>query len=58
LIGAASAFPGGGFLVPTRNGELFRWCLQKGLRLVHQLTLMTIGLYNEPAGPYLPSVLY
>jgi predicted N-acetyltransferase YhbS len=58
LIGAASGFPGGGFLVPTRNGELFRWCLQHGLRLVHQLTLMTIGLYNEPAGPYLPSVLY
>jgi len=25
---------------------------------VHQLTLMTIGLYAEPAGPYLPSVLY
>jgi hypothetical protein len=58
LIGAASAFPGGGFLVPTRNGELFGWCLQHGLRLVHQLTLMTIGLYNEPAGLYLPSVLY
>ena len=58
LIGAASAFPGGGFLLPTRNGELFRWCLQNGLRLVHQMTLMTIGLYNEPAGAYLPSVLY
>jgi predicted N-acetyltransferase YhbS len=58
LIGAASAFPGGGFLVPTRNGDLFRWCLQHDLRLVHQLTLMTIGLYNEPAGAYLPSVLY
>ncbi|MBV9373907.1 MAG: GNAT family N-acetyltransferase [Alphaproteobacteria bacterium] len=58
LIGAASAFPGGGFLVPTRNGELFRWCLRNKLRLVHQMTLMTIGLYNEPAGAYLPSVLY
>lgn len=58
LIGAASGFPGGGFLLPTRNGELFRWCLQSGLRLVHQLTLMTIGLYNEPAGAYLPSVKY
>jgi hypothetical protein len=58
LIGSASAFPGGGFLVPTRNGDLFRWCLQRDLRLVHQLTLMTIGLYNEPAGAYLPSVLY
>ena len=29
-----------------------------GLRLVHQMTLMTIGLYNEPSGAYLPSVLY
>ncbi len=58
LIGSASAFPGGGFLVPTRNGDLFRWCLRHDLRLVHQLTLMTIGLYNEPAGAYLPSVLY
>jgi hypothetical protein len=57
LIGGASEFPGG-FLLPTRNGELFRWCLNNGLRLVHQMTLMTIGLYNEPAGAYLPSVLY
>jgi predicted N-acetyltransferase YhbS len=58
LIGSASEINGGGILVPTRNGELFRWCLQNGLRLVHQMTLMTIGLYNEPAGAYLPSVLY
>ena len=58
LIGAASGFSRGGFLLPTRNGELFRWCLQHGLRLEHQMTLMTIGLYNEPAGAYLPSVLY
>ncbi len=58
LIGAASAFPAGGFLLPTRNSELFRWCLRHGLHLVHQMTLMTIGLYNEPAGLYLPSVLY
>ena len=58
LIGAASAFPRGGFLLPTRNGELFRWCLKNHLRLAHQFTLMTIGLYNEPAGAYLPSVLY
>jgi len=25
---------------------------------VQQMTLMTIGLYNEPIGAYLPSVLY
>src|SRR5260370_3792342 len=58
LIGAAEGFPGGGFLLPTRNGELFRWCLQNGFRLMNQMTLMTIGLYNEPDGAYLPSVLY
>jgi hypothetical protein len=58
LIAAAAGIGGGGFLLPTRNGELFRWCLQNGLRLDQQMTLMTIGLYNEPAGAYLPSVLY
>jgi predicted N-acetyltransferase YhbS len=58
LIAAAPAFEGGGFLLPTRNGDVFRWCLQNGLRLVHQMTLMTIGLYNEPRGAYLPSVLF
>jgi predicted N-acetyltransferase YhbS len=58
LISAVPAIDGGGFLLPTRNGELFRWCLENGLRLVHQMTLMTTGLYNEPAGAYLPSVLY
>jgi predicted N-acetyltransferase YhbS len=58
LIGAAPSFAGPGFLVPTRNHDLFRWCLDRGLRLVKQQTLMTIGLYNEPAGAYLPSILY
>lgn len=58
LIGAATAFVGPGFLVPTRNGELFRWCLDKGLRVVQPVTLMSLGLYNEPAGAFLPSVLY
>lgn len=58
LIGAASAFTGPGMLVPLRNGALFQWCLAKGLRVTQVMTLMTIGLYNEPAGAYLPSVLY
>jgi predicted N-acetyltransferase YhbS len=58
LIAAAPAFNGPGFIVPTRNYDLFRWCLDHGLRLVKQQTLMTTGLYNEPAGAYLPSVLY
>jgi predicted N-acetyltransferase YhbS len=58
LIGAASAFAGPGILVPLRNGALFQWCLGHGLRVVQVMTLMTTGLYNEPAGAYLPSVLY
>src|SRR5215831_10506119 len=30
LICAAKEFAGPGFLLPTRNGELFRWCLSSG----------------------------
>jgi GNAT superfamily N-acetyltransferase len=58
LIAAAPAYGGPGFLVPTRNAELLRWCLENGLRIVQPLTLMSIGLYNEPAGAYLPSIAY
>jgi GNAT superfamily N-acetyltransferase len=58
LIGAADAFHGPGFLVPSRNGELMRWCLAKGLRVTQTLTLMSMGLYNDPSGTWLPSVLY
>ncbi|HEX8925512.1 MAG TPA: GNAT family N-acetyltransferase [Terriglobales bacterium] len=58
LISAAKEFQGPGILVPTRNPELFRWCLENGLRATQSLTLMTMGLYNEPAGAYLPSILY
>lgn len=58
LISAAASFAGPGFLVPTRNGDLLRWCLARGLRMVQPMTLMTRGLYSEPRGAYLPSVLY
>ena len=51
-------YEGPGILIPIRNTQLFRWCLNNGLRLVQQLILMTIGLYNEPAGSYMPSILY
>jgi hypothetical protein len=58
LIGAAQTFAGPGFLLPTRNYDLFNWCLDNRLQLLMQMTLMTIGLYNEPSGAYLPSILY
>jgi hypothetical protein len=58
LIGVAEAFPGPGFLVPMRNTELLRWCLAQGLRVFYVMNLMTIGLYQEPRGAFLASVLY
>jgi hypothetical protein len=58
LIADAEAFPGPGFLVPARNGEMMRWCMARGLRINQAMTLMTMGLYNEPQGPWLPSVTY
>jgi GNAT superfamily N-acetyltransferase len=58
LLGATPEFLGAGFLLPTRNAELFRWCLNNGLRVVQPMTLMSKGLYNEPRGAFLASVLY
>jgi GNAT superfamily N-acetyltransferase len=58
LLCTAEKIEGPGIVVPTRNAELFRWCLESGMRVVQPMTLMTIGLYNEPAGAYLPSVTH
>jgi GNAT superfamily N-acetyltransferase len=58
LIATAPCFPGPGFLVPIRNAELFRWCLEQGLRIVQPMTLMSLGTYGEPQGAFLPSILY
>jgi predicted N-acetyltransferase YhbS len=58
LIGAAEEFGGSGFLVPLPNTELLRWCLAHELRVVSMMNLMTIGLYQEPRGAFLASVLY
>jgi len=58
LIASADSFGGPGILVPSRNNSLFRWCLANGLRVVQPMTLMTTGLYNEPSGAWLPSILF
>lgn len=58
LITSADSFGGPGILIPSRNNVLFRWCLANGLRIVQPMTLMTTGLYNEPAGAWLPSILF
>jgi predicted N-acetyltransferase YhbS len=57
LITSAAEFSGPGILVPTRNAELFRWCLAQGLRVVEPMTLMSMGFYREPAGAWMPSIL-
>jgi GNAT superfamily N-acetyltransferase len=58
MMAAADGFGGPGILVPSRNAELFRWCLANGLRVVQPMTLMSLGLYNEPKGAFLASILY
>jgi hypothetical protein len=58
LIGDTKEIVGPGFLLPTRNAQLFRWCLSHGLRVVQPMTLMSVGLYNDPAGAFLPSITY
>jgi predicted N-acetyltransferase YhbS len=58
LLQFAETFTGLGVLVPSRNTALMSWCLNAGLRLVQQSTLMSIGLYNEPQGAWLPSIGY
>ena len=58
LIASAESFPGSGFLLPSRNGELMRWCFENGLRVIQPMTLMARGLYQKPRGAFLPSILY
>jgi hypothetical protein len=58
MIASAESFAGPGILVPVRNADLFRWCLANGLRVTQPMTLMSMGLYNEPMGAFLPSILY
>jgi GNAT superfamily N-acetyltransferase len=58
LISTTEQFLGPGILVPSRNASLFRWCLEQGLRVIEPATLMSVGLYNEPAGAFLPSITF
>jgi predicted N-acetyltransferase YhbS len=58
LIASTESFAGPGILLPSRNSSLLGWCLTNGLRVVQPMTLMSIGLYNDPAGAWLPSVLF
>jgi GNAT superfamily N-acetyltransferase len=58
LLTGAESFAGPGILVPSRNNALLRWCLANGLRVVQPMTLMSTGLYNDPSGAWLPSIVF
>jgi hypothetical protein len=58
LLAAARHISGPGFLLPSRNSEVFRWCLSHGLRVIQPMTLMSTGLYSEPRGAFVPSILF
>ena len=46
------------FLLPTRQHELFRRALEAGLRVVKPMNYMVTGHHRDPAGAWIPSVLY
>lgn len=60
LLGAGNLSDGQplSFLLPTRQTNLLRWCLQQGMRAIKPMTLMVMGEYQEPRSCYLPSVGY
>jgi hypothetical protein len=58
LVANASAILGPGFFVPGRHFDLIRWLLDVGFRIVWPANLMTVGNYQEPTAPFLPSIAY
>ena len=58
LLGTGNQCEQLSFLLPTRQTDLFRWCLREGMRVIKPMTLMSMGDYHEPRGCYLPSVGY
>ena len=58
LIAHASAILGPGFFAPARNHELINWLLENGFQIGWPANLMTIGPYQEPLTPFLPSLAY
>lgn len=59
LIGA-TALRGApvGLLVPSRQSDLLRWCLEAGMRAVKPMLLLARGAYRVPARCWVPSAQY
>jgi hypothetical protein len=47
-----------GFIVPARNYEMITWLLENGFQIGWPANLMTIGHYQDPLTPVLPSLAY
>ena len=58
LIANASAILGSGFFAPARNHEVIKWLFENGFQIGWPANLMTIGPYQEPLTPFLPSLAY
>ena len=58
LIASAPTIVGPGFFAPARNHQLLNWLLENGFQIGWPANLMTIGPYQEPMTPFLPSLAY
>ncbi len=58
LVANASAILGPGFFMPGRNSDLLRWLLDIGFHILWPANLMTVGNYQDPTAPFLPSIAY
>jgi predicted N-acetyltransferase YhbS len=58
LIANASEIIGPGFFAPARNHEVIKWLFKNGFQIGWPANLMTIGPYQEPLTPFLPSLAY
>src|ERR687884_1355033 len=58
LIAKAPTILGPGFFVPGRNHEIIKWLLDNGFQIGWPANLMTVGPYQEPLTPFLPSLAY
>jgi L-amino acid N-acyltransferase YncA len=57
LIVSVDEFSGPGVIIPTTNGELFKWCLENGLKVTQQLTLMDSAPSSPANGYWWPGIL-
>jgi GNAT superfamily N-acetyltransferase len=58
LICRSKMTPGPGLFVPVRNSGLFRWLLEAGLKAAWPAMLMSHGLYQQPRGAFLNSIVF